>query len=145
MYYCYYLVTFPIVTQWQPAALLKVPLVLPDRRLNLRIRAEPITSDGSRELPDRFHDESHPQDKQYDERSEHLPYDLPYMPEDIQQMAERELGETEERKQAALKKFRNLIAAEKKLYVRTDDLCLLAYLGGKKYDVDRGLRKYEEY
>ncbi|GIY60511.1 hypothetical protein CDAR_181722 [Caerostris darwini] len=79
-------------------------------------------------------------DKQHDDRSEHLPYDLPYMPEDIQQMAERELGETEERKQAALKKFRNLIAAEKKLYVRTDDLCLLAYLRGKKYDVDRAFK-----
>ncbi|XP_055945703.1 retinaldehyde-binding protein 1-like [Argiope bruennichi] len=79
-------------------------------------------------------------EKQHEDISDHLPYELGYLPEDIRQMAEKELGETEERKQAALRKFRQLIAAEKNLYVRTDDLCLLAYLRGKKYDVDRAFK-----
>ncbi|GBN18431.1 hypothetical protein AVEN_82147-1 [Araneus ventricosus] len=51
-------------------------------------------------------------EKQHDDISDHLSYELVYLPEDIRQMAERELGETEERKQAALRKFRHLIAGE---------------------------------
>ncbi|KAF8778039.1 hypothetical protein HNY73_014809 [Argiope bruennichi] len=49
-------------------------------------------------------------EKQHEDISDHLPYELGYLPEDIRQMAEKELGETEERKQAALRKFRQLIA-----------------------------------
>ncbi|CAL1268608.1 unnamed protein product, partial [Larinioides sclopetarius] len=49
-------------------------------------------------------------EKQHDDISHHLPYELGYLPENIRQMAEKELGETEERKQTALTKFRQRIA-----------------------------------
>ncbi|XP_054718523.1 retinaldehyde-binding protein 1-like [Uloborus diversus] len=77
------------------------------------------------------------------DKMEYLPYELGYLPDSLKEMAEKELNETEERKEACLQKFRQLIAAEKNFYVRTDDSCLLSYLRGKKYDVDKAFRSMQ--
>ncbi|KAG8178733.1 hypothetical protein JTE90_025461 [Oedothorax gibbosus] len=72
--------------------------------------------------------------------NDHLPYHLWYLPEEFRQMAEKELKETDEKKEKALKKLKQLLAAEKNLYIRTDDKYLLGYLRGKKFDVDRAMK-----
>lgn len=82
-------------------------------------------------------------EKKYDEKLEYLPYTIGYLTEDLQEMAERELNETEERKEACMRKLRQIIAEEKSFYVRTDDLCLLSYLRGKKYDVDKAFKSMQ--
>lgn len=45
-----------------------------------------------------------------DGKPEHMPYYIGYLTDELKEMAERELHETEERKEASLKKFRQLIA-----------------------------------
>ncbi|XP_015909534.1 clavesin-2-like [Parasteatoda tepidariorum] len=79
-------------------------------------------------------------DRKYDKKEDHLPYYMGFLNDELKEMAEKELKETDDRKEACLKKFRKLITAEKNFYVRTDDSCLLAYLRGKKFDVSRAFK-----
>lgn len=78
--------------------------------------------------------------KKKDGEVECLPYHIGYLTDELKEMAERELNETDERRDACLRKFRKLIAAEKNFYVRTDDLCLLSYLRGRKFDVEKAFK-----
>lgn len=52
-------------------------------------------------------------DKKFEEASAdngHLPYHLGYIPEELRQMAEKELKETDEKREKCLKKLRQLLA-----------------------------------
>lgn len=48
--------------------------------------------------------------KKKDDKLEYLPYHIGYLTDELKEMAERELNETEEKKEACLRKFRQLIA-----------------------------------
>lgn len=82
-------------------------------------------------------------ERKKDSKLEYLPYYIGYLTDELKEMAERELNETEEKKEKCMKKFRQLIAVEKNFFVRTDDLCLLSYLRGKKYDVDKAFKSMQ--
>ena len=49
-------------------------------------------------------------EKRKDSKLEYLPYSIGYLTDELKEMAENELNETEEKKEKCLKKFRQLIA-----------------------------------
>ncbi|CAN7938407.1 unnamed protein product [Ixodes hexagonus] len=67
------------------------------------------------------------------------------LPPELQLIAKKELGETEQGKHEALDKLNRLLDDELELRSRRDDEFLLRFLRVRKYNVDTAFRKVKEY
>ncbi|XP_055944742.1 retinaldehyde-binding protein 1-like [Argiope bruennichi] len=67
------------------------------------------------------------------------------MTPEIRKIAEKELGETPEIKEKALKELRRLINEESDFRPQTNDTFLLRFLRAKKYDVKRAFKTLQNY
>ncbi|XP_077517205.1 alpha-tocopherol transfer protein-like [Amblyomma americanum] len=69
----------------------------------------------------------------------------PALPEDLMDVARRELGETSDVKEAALSQLRKLIAGEPQLDCPVDEDFLIKFLRARKYDVDSAFKNVKKY
>ncbi|XP_020999889.1 clavesin-2 [Parasteatoda tepidariorum] len=83
--------------------------------------------------------------RSYEPHMKFLPYELPYMTDDLRKRAKAELFEDEDTRVHSLKLMRTMLKDEKNLVFLDDDDFLLTFLRARKFDVKKSFNLFKTF